>query len=356
MSTPWPDFADAANGHLSDVLLATRGGAGINIDLGKIHKDPTPAALTAILSGLEFNLAVVNGVSSPADGSSKAKIGLYFDSNPLNEAAAIDFRRGASAIDGSIVFRTNNVDRLYIDRFGNLGLGAFALGSSGKNFTISGVEASLVLAANGNKTFAIASGANFQYSPNSLIFYDLTIGAPRLLIMQNGTLAPGADNALSIGSSSLRWSTIFAGTGSINTSDQREKTNIEVIPEQWLDAWEIVQWSRFKFEGRKRWHLGLIAQRVHAAFLSFNLDAFEIGLCCFDQFDEVRVPETIINDEGQMVPTGKEVIQLEAGDRWGLRYDECFAIEAAWQRRERVRSAEKQMALEARIVALEQLV
>ena len=29
----------------------------------------------------------------------------------------------------------------------------------------------------------------------------------------------------------------------------------------------------------------------------------------------------------------------EAGERWGLRYDECFALEAAWQRREIERMA-----------------
>ena len=48
----------------------------------------------------------------------------------------------------------------------------------------------------------------------------------------------------------------------------------------------------------------------------------------------------IRHDDGVVTP-GRA-----AGDRWGLRYEECLALEAAWQRRRIAR-------LEARIVALE---
>ena len=41
---------------------------------------------------------------------------------------------------------------------------------------------------------------------------------------------PGADNAYTLGSSAFRWSTVYAATGTINTSDAREKTDIADLP------------------------------------------------------------------------------------------------------------------------------
>jgi hypothetical protein len=76
-----------------------------------------------------------------------------------------------------------------------------------------------------------------------------------------------------------------------------------------------VEWSRYKWRDAvaakgddARWHLGLIAQRVAAAFEAKGIDPFSIGIVCRDEL------------EG-------------GGHRFGLRYDQAFAIEAAWVRR-----------------------
>lgn len=177
-----------------------------------------------------------------------------------------------------------------------------------------------------------------------------------------------ADNTLTMGSGPFRWSTIFAGTGTINTSDEREKQDIEAIPDAWLDAWGDVQWARFKFRDaveRKgegaRWHIGVIAQRVRDAFAARGLDAFTIGLLCYDAwgeetepvFETVTMTRTVPMPTGRMlatdppqpevidieeaydeqVDTGEIRVTLEAGNRWGIRYDQAFALEAAWTRR-----------------------
>jgi hypothetical protein len=139
-----------------------------------------------------------------------------------------------------------------------------------------------------------------------------------LKILGNSTLAlevtavsnhllPGVDGTQNLGSGAARFGTVYASTGTINTSDAREKKNVSAIPDKWLDAWSDVEWVRFKMKGGDRWHIGLVAQQVHAAFAKHGLDAFEIGLCCFDEWD--------------------------GGDRWGLRYDECQAMESAYRRR-----------------------
>jgi hypothetical protein len=134
----------------------------------------------------------------------------------------------------------------------------------------------------------------------------------QLVLEGAGHVRPGGDNSQSLGVAGQRWSVIFAGSGTINTSDARDKRDIESLPETWLDAWGAVGWRRFRFRDGKRWHAGLIAQEVEAAFAGFGIDAFAIGLLCRDAIKGGR---------------GRK-------DRWGLRYEECLALEAAWQRRE----------------------
>lgn len=182
----------------------------------------------------------------------------------------------------------------------------------------------------------------------TLNFFDVTAGALRLSLETNGIVRPGIDNGQGLGAASARWSVVYAGTGSIATSDEREKDDIDAIPDGWLDAWGDVQWCRFRFRDAiaakgedARWHLGLIAQQVRDAFAGRGLDAQEIGLLCHDEWDGSPVVEEVQDEEGEIVTPARAAI--EAGDRWGLRYDECQAIEAAWQRR-RIEQLEVQLA------------
>lgn len=194
----------------------------------------------------------------------------------------------------------------------------------------------------GAREFAI--GVNFS-STGTFSIYDYTTIAERFAIEPGGHVRPGADNGQNLGGASNRWATVYAGTGSINTSDEREKDDIGAIPTEWLDAWGDVQWCRYRFRDamaekgdQARWHLGMIAQQVRDAFAARDLDALEIGLLCRDEWAaapavaEVR-SEVAEGEEGpgEIVTPAKPA--RKAGDRWGLRYDECQAIEAAWQRR-----------------------
>ncbi|CAD7335336.1 hypothetical protein SPHS6_00447 [Sphingobium sp. S6] len=199
------------------------------------------------------------------------------------------------------------------------------------------------------------------------------------------------DNTWTIGTGAFRFSTVYAATGSINTSDERSKQDIGEIPDEWLDAWGDVEWVRYKFRDAveekgddARWHIGLIAQRVRDAFDARGLDALSIGLLCYDEWEEQREPvveervigheDVVVGQEGTGVlgPDGAEIMRdvmgrreiigqvqvgeriiAEAGDRWGLRYDECQAMEAAWQRRELARKDELIADLAGRLAVLE---
>jgi len=215
--------------------------------------------------------------------------------------------------------------------------------------------------------------------------------AIKLSLDVNGLYA-GADNAQSLGWSGNRWSVVYAATGTINTSDERSKQDVGAIPDEWLDAWGALDWVRFKVRDSvskkgwdaARWHIGLVAQQVRDAFIERGLDAQAIGLLCYDEWEEEREPifedqvigsktvvigqeaTGVLDAQGQpimrAITEDQEVmgsveigtrVKLEAGDRWGLRYDECQAMEAAWQRRELARKDMQIADLSARLAALE---
>mgnify|MGYP001550240130 CR=1 FL=1 len=167
-----------------------------------------------------------------------------------------------------------------------------------------------------------------------------------------GNLLPTSDNARTLGSSSFRWSTVYAGSGTINTSDARLKRDIGEVGDGLLDAWSEVSWSRYRFidaweakgEGA-RWHIGLIAQQVRDA-IDARLGegaAVTLGLVCHDRWDALDEER---DEDGHVTRPGRA-----EGDRWGLRYEECLAVEAAWQRRRMARIEARLDALEARDVA-----
>lgn len=142
---------------------------------------------------------------------------------------------------------------------------------------------------------------------------------------------PNVDNTSNLGKSSFRWATVYAATGTINTSDENEKDSIKPIDDAALRAWGRVQYSQFKFRDAvakkgdgARWHFGLVAQRVKEAFEAEGLDAFEYGLLCFDEWDD---QEEQRDDEGRIVVPG-----CKAGSRYGVRYEEALALECAYLR------------------------
>lgn len=121
-------------------------------------------------------------------------------------------------------------------------------------------------------------------------------------------LRPAADNAYTLGDGSFRPSTLFAVSGTINTSDARDKTPLREIPEnvkraiaaikskigvyQWLDAIEA------KGEDGARLHVGVTAQVVRDAFLAEGEDPARWAVFCADPvFEDVPIETPVESEE-----------------------------------------------------------
>jgi hypothetical protein len=162
----------------------------------------------------------------------------------------------------------------------------------------------------------------------------------------NGAVGPGADNTQDLGEASLRWAVVRAGTGSINTSDAREKTDVAPLTSAELaTAAELAraigtyQWlSAVQAKGADaRWHAGLTVQQAIAIMQSHGLDPMRYGFICYDQWPETPevvnswpAQDAVLDDDGNAitpaVEAGSEITQQyrPAGDRYSFRHDELL--------------------------------
>ncbi|NNH35711.1 hypothetical protein HLH12_09155 [Acinetobacter sp. NIPH 2377] len=149
---------------------------------------------------------------------------------------------------------------------------------------------------------------------------------------------PNASNSYNLGKASNLVKTVYAGTGAINTSDERLKQQFRSQSESEKAAAIEIKNSicLFKFNDAvdikgdgARWHVGVKAQQVISIMESHNLNWQEYGFICFDEWDEK--PEEIetwddeFNEEGDLIrAAGSQVINdyQEGGSRYAVRYDE----------------------------------
>jgi hypothetical protein len=155
-------------------------------------------------------------------------------------------------------------------------------------------RAGLVLNASGNSwRMGMGSSAN---NGNALT-WNVDVGGAnteRLRLATGGDFTPGADNTQNFGSGSLRWATIFAGTGTINTSDERYKVLREggelsdAEHRAWSAVRAIVYRDKDSFERKgdaARLHIGYSWQSIQAAFEAEGLDPARYGLWCEDALE-----------------------------------------------------------------------
>jgi hypothetical protein len=140
-------------------------------------------------------------------------------------------------------------------------------------------------------------------------------------IQAQSILQPETDNILTLGAAAKRWSVVYAATGAINTSDERDKQQWSAITEAekrvavrakaLLKCFKFTDAVLAKGTGA-RIHFGIGAQSLKAAFESEGLVAEKYAVICHDVWPDEY-------DESGKVLT-------PAGERYGVRYDELLAF------------------------------
>lgn len=238
---------------------------------------------------------------------------------------------------------------------GRPGVGCFVTrvgGGAGVYLGVDGAGAPFVGASSD------ASGVN-----KDLNFF--TANAVRTTLAADGTaFYPQADNAMSLGFSGKRYSVVWAGTGTINTSDAREKTEVSAMSAQEISAakklgreigtYRFLQSIDGKGEGA-RLHIGMTVQRAVEILAGEGLDPMAYAFICYDEWpaeegliesvrygvlrdgDGIVVSEKYPETEIATLPEAykweynltEEIVvrpSEPAGNRFGFRMDQLLAF------------------------------
>lgn len=356
---------------------------------GAVLKNPiTGAAMASMSDVMDF-----------MQYSGQKKVEIYTASTPLNDLNGVSIPIGTKVVITTLNNLTFDIETTSIDRvktyrasFNNPGYTAdLALGCETRMIRLNGsddtgtvtfnrivgrtrgntaeVDANQILILdqqNNSSALSVLTigGGSGLYRSASLINFATNpsmtgLGGTTRWRMDETSLRPFADNAYSLGNGSLRPTIIYAATGTINTSDAREKTDPLPIDDAVLDAWGDVQFITFQWleairqKGGEvaREHFGVIAQHVRDAFIARGLDGTRYGLLCYDEWEDVYEPELALRenlDTGELeeYSTGEMTLVMSKGNRWGIRPDQCLFLEAAYQRRRCDRIEERLARLE----------
>lgn len=149
---------------------------------------------------------------------------------------------------------------------------------------------------------------------------------------------PIADNSKSNGKANRLWSVNYAGTSTINTSDERVKQQFRSQSDKEKAAALEIKSNicLFKFNDavdlkgdRARWHVGVKAQQVISILESHDLSWQDYGFICYDEWEAaeeiIETWEDELDPDGNLIkPAGSVIIQhaQEAGNLYAVRYDE----------------------------------
>jgi len=242
------------------------------------------------------------------------QIGINFDNYAIKETATADGIR-FNNFNGRSLLRSTTASTADVD--------IFLEGDSAVGITLAGTYTTgdAIRINQGQAISFDTSGNAGVKSDGTVIEFD-NAGTSLLKLYKTAnitevpTIRPFADNTYSSGTASRRWSVVYAGTGTINTSDEREKTPLlDLDATEKAVANELKQAiKKFKFkdaveakgESGARIHVGVGAQTVKAIFESHGLVAEDYAILCYDEWVDEETGET--------------------RNRYGVRYEELLAF------------------------------
>ena len=125
--------------------------------------------------------------------------------------------------------------------------------------------------------------------------------------------------------SNKRWSTVYAKTGTINTSDRTKKHDIKDLTEVYEKLFLKLQPKSFIFNDGDRVHIGAISQDVEDAMQELGMSAEDFAGFCKD----IRYDYREYNDDGTPVEESRYVVTDDDGNPvydYALRYQDFIFL------------------------------
>lgn len=375
----------AASGGASTIMRSTTGtlsslGSSNNVPVAFLSNDDekmriTTAGLVGIGLSAPLTRLHVSGETTSSgilvtNSTSSQNIGVIANHATWQATGSSDDFVVSGYGARNLILGTNAAERMRIDSSGNVGIGKTPVAKLDVNGTITSSGTHTVGTNSSGNSATLQQNAGFNFKLNgdtasqlgqiswtnnsaaitgnmwgtgdsssgtvlrvkslgvvSLVPGNIGIDATAGYNFTTAAFTPPSDNGDTNGTASLRWSVVYAGTGAINTSDEREKQQIADLDAAELRVALAIKGmvKKFKFNDavtakgdNARIHVGVIAQDVRGAFIAEGLDPTQYALFCYDAWPEIA-EET--DDEGTVITQARE-----AGDRFGIRYDELLAF------------------------------
>ena len=342
-------------------VLLKGGGADYTATTGTSVVLTTGASVNDVIEILVYDVfAIADHVKKSGDAMTGALTNIDVNGTELILDADGDTSIEAST-DDTIVIDTGGSERARIDGSGNFFVSATATSgfqsSSSESGTIlygaGGIASNSAsndvaavfnrLGNHGNIVLCKKDGTSVgAIATDSSVFkfYGVFSNGAGLGIYSNRSVRPldssgdASDNDCDLGHSSQRYATLFAGTGSINTSDKNEKQDVEVFSDAEMKVAKKISslFKKFKYKDAviakgddARVHSGVIAQEIESAFKEEKLDASNYAFWCKDTWK---------SDDGK------------EQTRYGIRYSELLSFICAY-------NEQRFASIEARLTALE---
>jgi hypothetical protein len=356
----YPQLIGITSSQSNGGILLTNTGSHVlsGGQIGKLTINTAGGPPAGVNGGMTANIRILGNVV--VSQSTARFVGNQFGPVSVTLSAgtsSISIDQSNSFQSGATVVNSGNANNVIIRQTSGGSFNTFKFGADASNATMD------VYTGNGdtgqfgfhngvwvnnNKTYgAKTSGGtirNIAYISSSDVNFlsngdaDTVLNAGTLLVLaaagdgrwgvEANYLYPRADNAYSLGLGSYRPSVIYAATGTINTSDSREKQQVRDLDEteklvalrckQIIKAYKWNEAVAKKGDGA-RIHFGVVAQEVQQAFADEGLDADQYGLFCYDEWEAKA--EEVDEESGFVIQPA-----VAAGNRYGVRLDQLLAF------------------------------
>jgi len=340
-SNGWRGFQAGRNGSVAvkSSSACGNGASGYEAEeLGFVLANNSSACGNAVQGVYAIGSGVVSFASGFALNNQGAGIEAKNFGTILADTAHVkeNIANGVSSTSGNILFGSSSraENNTGYDVYATEGGLVNANGSGGLGVTSADTDSgSNIISAIGDKSVhtllhaQLTTGQAIKIALTSLadtyFSADYGSGFGNTVVLKNsGTFYPYTDDSSNLGRSSNRWDTVYATTGTINTSDERDKQQVKSLTDQEKTVATNLKNAikTFKFNSAvskkgdsARIHTGIMAQEVVSIFTAEGLDATNYGILCYDEWEDEINPDT-----GDL--------EVSAGNKYGVRYEELLAF------------------------------